>query len=252
MNVDTPPCPHCTSKHTVKNGHIHNGKQNHKCKSCGRQFVENPRNKIIGQETKELIDKLLLRTLPLAGIARVAEVSELWLQGYVNHKYEAVPKCVESKPKKGDALASKAMRSGRLQGPRNAKSGSGWRWTPQPGRSLGCLSAVEENLELKGSGVHCPVSIDNVLSSTPTSGRHAPRCFRANAIKLSARAAAKRTTSNASTAPLDSGQARKVPLCPRQRVSRLVRSTLSFSKKLENFVGAIWTFVHHYNASLQL
>ena len=38
----------------------------------------------------------------------------------------------------------------------------------------------------------------------------------------------------------------------RQRVSRLVRSTLSFSKKLENHIGAIWTFVHHYNASLHL
>jgi len=38
----------------------------------------------------------------------------------------------------------------------------------------------------------------------------------------------------------------------RQRVSRLVRSTLSFSKKLENHIGAIWTFVHHYNAALPL
>ncbi len=36
----------------------------------------------------------------------------------------------------------------------------------------------------------------------------------------------------------------------RQRVSRLVRKTLSFSKSLENRVGAIWYFVHHYNASL--
>ena len=38
----------------------------------------------------------------------------------------------------------------------------------------------------------------------------------------------------------------------RQRVSRLVRKTLSFSKKLENHVGAIWHFIHHYNASLLL
>lgn len=38
----------------------------------------------------------------------------------------------------------------------------------------------------------------------------------------------------------------------RQRVSRLVRKTLSFSKKLENHIGAIWYFIHHYNASLLL
>ncbi len=36
----------------------------------------------------------------------------------------------------------------------------------------------------------------------------------------------------------------------RQRVSRLVRKTLSFSKSLDNHIGAIWYFVHHYNSSL--
>ena len=38
----------------------------------------------------------------------------------------------------------------------------------------------------------------------------------------------------------------------RQRVSRLVRKTLSFSKSLENHIGAIWYFIHYYNASLHL
>ena len=33
----------------------------------------------------------------------------------------------------------------------------------------------------------------------------------------------------------------------RQRISRLVRKTLSFSKKLENHIGAIWMFIHEYN-----
>ncbi len=93
-------CPDCTSGQTVKNGRIHNGKQNHKCKDCGRQFVEDPQNKIISRETKGLIDKLLLEKLPLAGIARVADVSEPWLQDYVNQKYAAVPKQVQSTPKK--------------------------------------------------------------------------------------------------------------------------------------------------------
>jgi IS1 family transposase len=33
----------------------------------------------------------------------------------------------------------------------------------------------------------------------------------------------------------------------RQRVSRLVRETLSFSKKLANHIGAIKYFICHYN-----
>ena len=39
-------------------------------------------------------------------------------------------------------------------------------------------------------------------------------------------------------------------LTMRQRVSRLVRLSLSFSKKLENHIGAIWYFIHYYNRSL--
>jgi IS1 family transposase len=37
----------------------------------------------------------------------------------------------------------------------------------------------------------------------------------------------------------------------RQRVSRLVRQSLSFSKKLENHIGAIWNFIHHYNQQIR-
>lgn len=47
---------------------------------------------MIGQDTRDLIDKLLLERLSLAGIARVTGVSEQWLQSYVNAKYEATPK----------------------------------------------------------------------------------------------------------------------------------------------------------------
>lgn len=33
-------CPRCQSPKYKKNGHIQNGKQNHQCKDCGRQFVD--------------------------------------------------------------------------------------------------------------------------------------------------------------------------------------------------------------------
>ena len=88
-------CPSCGSKRIVKNGKIHTGKQNHKCRDCGRQFVEDPQHTPIDEATKRLVDKLLLEKLSLAGIARVAEVSEGWLQEYVNGKYKAVPRQVK-------------------------------------------------------------------------------------------------------------------------------------------------------------
>jgi len=95
-----PVCPSCVSCQTVKNGHIHNGKQRFKCHECGRQFVEHPTKKVIDQGTRELIDRLLLERLSLAGIARVMQVSEQWLQTYVNNKYAQVPRSVQVTPKK--------------------------------------------------------------------------------------------------------------------------------------------------------
>ena len=93
-------CPRCDSSQVVKNGFIHNGNQNFKCKQCDSYFVLNPKNKVIGEETKQLIDKLLLEKLPLAGIARITGVSERWLQSYVNKLYTSISQEVEVWSKK--------------------------------------------------------------------------------------------------------------------------------------------------------
>ena len=96
-----PNCPNCYTDHVVKNGRIHNGKQRFKCCECGRQFVENPTKITISQQTKSLIDRLLLERISLAGIARVAQVSQKWLQDYVNQKYAQIPRQVKVTEKKG-------------------------------------------------------------------------------------------------------------------------------------------------------
>jgi hypothetical protein len=54
----------------------------------------------ISIEKRDLIDKLLLEKIPLAGIARVVKVSECWLQNYVNEKYNSVPKVIDITQKK--------------------------------------------------------------------------------------------------------------------------------------------------------
>ena len=95
-----PNCPNCLSERIVKNGRIHNGKQRFKCKKCNRQFVENPQQILINQEKRELIDRLLLERISLAGIARVAKVSGKWLQTYVNDKYATIPREIKVTPKK--------------------------------------------------------------------------------------------------------------------------------------------------------
>ena len=53
-------CPRCDSQYIVKNGHTHKGKQSLKCRDCARQFVMPPRHQPLEEETRKLIDKLLL------------------------------------------------------------------------------------------------------------------------------------------------------------------------------------------------
>jgi hypothetical protein len=62
--------------------------------------VEHPQKKMIDSTTRELIDRLLLERISLAGIARAVMVSEQWLQTYVNEKYAHVPRQIDVSAKK--------------------------------------------------------------------------------------------------------------------------------------------------------
>lgn len=62
--------------------------------------MNNPTKKSITEKTRELVDRLLLEKISLAGIAPVTNVSEKWLQDYVNAKYDNIPKQVIVSQKK--------------------------------------------------------------------------------------------------------------------------------------------------------
>ena len=77
-------CPSCNSSTIKRNGHIHNGKQNHCCLACGRQFVLNPQNKVISEETRDQIRQALLERVSLEGICRIFSVSLTWLLQFID------------------------------------------------------------------------------------------------------------------------------------------------------------------------
>ncbi|MBD2258613.1 IS1 family transposase [Pseudanabaena sp. FACHB-2040] len=233
-------CPSCSSKNTVKNGKIHNGKQNHKCNDCGRQFVQDPQNKIIDEATKRLIDKLLLEKIPLAGIARVAEVSEVWLQQYVNAKYGQVPRQLEVSAKKRGGLTLECDEAWSFVA---NKANKQWIWLALDRSTREIVGVHIGDRSQEGAKALC--------SSLPPVYRQCAVCYSDFWQAYQAVLPSKRHRAVGK----DSGQTNHIERfnCTlRQRVSRLVRKTLSFSKKLENHIGAIWFFIHHYNASLPL
>lgn len=84
-------CPSCGSIAFKKNGINQHGDQNHKCLECERQFVLDPQQKIISEEIKTLIRKLLLEKLSLRAICRVTDVSKTWLLAFIKEEYKSIP-----------------------------------------------------------------------------------------------------------------------------------------------------------------
>lgn len=79
--------------------------------------MENPQQKRILEETKVLIDKLLLERVSLARIARVCDVSERWLQSYVNHLYASVDQHVKGEKGAADPPVRRTVELRRQQAP---------------------------------------------------------------------------------------------------------------------------------------
>ena len=228
-------CPTCGSHDISKNGMTRRGKQNYKCRDCGRQFVEDPQWKPKNRNEQTLVDLLLLEKIPLAGIARATGVSESWLQNYVNACYEWIAKTATVIPK---AKGKLKVQMDELWSFVDDKGNKQWVWLAMDADSrevIGChigdrsrASAIALWQSLPGVYRQCAVVYTDCWESYETvipAKRH--------------RAVGK-----------DSGLTSYIERFNntlRQRVSRLVRKTLSFSKKLENHVGAIWNFIHEYN-----
>lgn len=231
-------CPECGSTNCVKNGSIHNGKPKNQCNDCSRQFVNDPENAPVSEETKELIDKLLLEKIPLAGIVRVTAVSERWLQDYVNETYENVPKQIVVKDKPKGRLTIQCDEMWSFVGNKGEKQ---WIWLAMDVDSREIVGLFVGNRDKAGA--------QGLWASLPPVYR---QCAVAYTDFWEAYAAIFPTKRHHAVGK-ETGKTNYIErfnCTMRQRISRLVRKTLSFSKKLENHIGAIWYFIHHYNASL--
>ena len=227
-------CPVCNSKIIIKNGSTHNGKQKFMCKKCEGQFVENPTNKVIPATTWELVDKLLLEKIPIAGISRVTGISEPWLQHYINEKYENIPKQIDIVKEKG-RLTIQCDEMWSFVGSKKNKQ---WIWLAIDQNSKEIVGVYIGSRDRKGA--------QGLWDSLPPVYRQCAVCYTDfwSAYELVFPSTRHKAVSK------ESGKTcyiERFNLTIRQRVSRLVRKTLSFSKKIENHIGAIWNFIHHYN-----
>lgn len=228
-------CPTCGSNDINKNGTTRHGHQNYKCRDCQRQFVENPKWRRISDDTKATIERMLLEKIPLVGIARSLQVSESWLQQYVNAYDATVPQQVQVQPKAQRRLT---VQLDELWSFVNAKGNEQWVW----------LALDVETREIVGCyiGDRSGASAKALWQSLPAVYRQCAVCDTDFWVSYLVALPSKRHRAVGKETGLTS-YIERFNNTLRQRVSRLVRKTLSFSKKLDNHISAIWNFIHNYN-----
>ena len=197
-------CPQCQSSKYKKNGHIHNGKQNHQCHDGGRQFVDCFEQDRVSADTRALIERLLVERISLRGICRAVGVTLKWLLGFLVQCVEALPDHLHVQPITchGNVMLRRLeVEAEEMASFVQKKAHKQWIWIAMDAKTRQVITFHVGDRSRK--------SAKRLWAKIP----HAERFN--NTL--------------------------------RQRVSRLVREALSFSKKLANHIGAIKLFICHYN-----
>ncbi len=236
-------CPHCGLSHSKRNGHTHYNKQNYQCRNCRRQFVENSQR--IGENERAMIKRLLLERLLLLGICRSMDVSLRWRLNFIATLYETLPADLNVQ------LPAKLQRSVKLLRVR-AEADEMWSFVGENINKQWVWLAIDvESRQVIAFyvGDHSRKAARNVWQQIPAAYRQQASFATADweaykgVIPLTQHRVCAKCTGQTNIIE-------RFNCSLRQRVSQLVRKSLSFSKSLGNHIGAIKYFICHYNQAL--
>lgn len=228
-------CPECGSTTINKNGHTYYGKQNHKCKKCDRQFVTSNEDEKKTEERLEIIKKMLLERISLRGICRVMDVPLTWLLYFFTEITDNIPEDLAIVKPEKSKLTLQLDEMWSFVGRKKNKK---WIWLAidvASGQIVGFHVGGRKRKDAK-----------KLWASLPGVYRQCAVCYTdyweayEKVIPQNRHKAVGKK----------SGQTNRIERfnCTlRQRISRLVRETLSFSKKMENHIRAIKYFIWDYN-----
>jgi insertion element IS1 protein InsB len=196
---------------------------------------------LIADDKRGLIERLLVERIALRGICRAVGVTLKWLLGFLVHCCEALPDHLHVQPVsctrdvliqrldvEADALGSFVQKKAHQQ----------WVWIAMDAKTRQIIAF-------------------HVGDRSHTSAEHLwakiPQAYRQHATFYTDQYVVYEKVIPAAQHKAISKLARKTNHIERfnttlrQRVSRLVRDALSFSKKLANHIGAMKLFICHYN-----
>lgn len=234
-------CPSCQSEHIVKNGHIHNRKQNHLCRDCGRNFVINPNWSPVSQETIRKINLALNERLSLRGICRVFGVAMSWLMKHIKELFASQPADLGAWiPNKSAVLEGFhiAVEADELWGFVGSKANQQWLW----------LAIERETRQVIAFHIGGRTSQDALLlwEQIPSVYKDHGKFYTDFCSSYEAAIPQVQHRPHGKDAGF-TNHIERLNLSIRNRCSRLVRKSICFSKSVKNHIGAIRYFLQTYN-----
>jgi insertion element IS1 protein InsB len=220
--------------------------QHYQCKACRRQFVVSSEERIIASEQRTLIEHLLCERISLRGICRAVGVSLTWLLHFMVERFAACPEHLHVQlPASPTDVVLRRLESeaDEMWSFVQKKAHKQWIWIAMDAQTRQVIAFYVG---------------DRSRDSAKELWAKIPWVYRERAIFHTDQYEAYRGVIPAERHKAITKHARKTNHIERfnntlrQRVSRLVRETLSFSKKLAYHIGAIKYFICHYNLSIAI
>jgi IS1 family transposase len=196
---------------------------------------------VITEEQRELVERLLLERISLRGICRAVGVGLQWLLQFMSARFQAAPEDLYVKPADG----TPAVILQRLE----AELDELWSFVgKQANRQWVWIAMDAATRQVIAFHVG-----DRSSQSATALWEKIPAVYQEQAIFYTDQYAVYTGVIPSARHRAISKLARRTNHVERfnctlrQRVSRLVRATLSFSKNLANHIGAIKYFICHYN-----
>jgi len=197
---------------------------------------QNPTQKLVPERDRERIRELLLERIPLRG--RVMKVSLGWLLGFMASEYEQQPDDLNcSGSVESDKLLIWSIESevDEMWSFVGSKENKQWIWMAMDARSRQIIAFHV--------GDRSGESARELWESIPKNYRDKATFYTDDWQAYKGVIPKKRhRVVKGKALPIE-----RFNCTMRQRISRLVRKALSFSKKIENHIGAIKYFICHYN-----
>ncbi len=234
-------CPACGSSRYKKNGHTRHGKQNHQCKACERQFGATADDRLIADEQRTMVEHLLRERVSLRGSCRAVGVSLTWLLHFMVECFTACPEDLHVQlPARPTAVVMSRLEAeaDEMWSFVQKKANKQWIWIAMDATTRQII-AFHVGDRSRESGKELWANIPMVYREQATFHTDQYEVYKGVIPAEQHRAITKKARKT--------NHIERFNNTLRQRVSRLVRETLSFSKKLANHIGAIKYFICYYN-----